>query len=299
MLTEMTELMVPRVHGIYNGAFYRNNAAGFRGRDYERPKPPGVFRIVIGGDSVTMGSGVREEEAYPALLEAALNQRGGSPRYEVLNLGLIGIDIRQVLNRIVVLGLRYDPDLIVYGCTLNDIKGPAYRKSEGPTHFERLERYRRFRESPSYLLRVLWPRWESLVDLVHPERGTLLYEIEDNYLHNPQAWSDFTAALGAIARIAADRHVPAVVFIHSSLEYLNVFHPYRRIYARIAAAAEERGLHAVQSFPFLRGHEETSLWVGPIDAHPNALGHRLLARALLDGLDRLPPAMLGRPGRTP
>ena len=53
MLTETIELMLPGVQGVYNGALYRNNAAGFRGRDYERPKPGGVFRIVIGGDSST------------------------------------------------------------------------------------------------------------------------------------------------------------------------------------------------------------------------------------------------------
>src|SRR5262245_64249912 len=100
--------MLPGVQGIYSGAFYRNNSAGFRGRDYEKPKPPGVFRIVIAGDSVTMGSGVEDDEAYPALLERALEARHEPRRYEVLNLGLIGLNIHQVMARLRVLGHHYD-----------------------------------------------------------------------------------------------------------------------------------------------------------------------------------------------
>ena len=294
-LETLRELTTPNVHGIHNGAFYRTNSHGFRGPEYAIPKPAGVFRIVIAGDSVTMGTGVREEQAYAHLLEEDLNARGGAPRYEVLNIGLNGLDIRQVLDRLELVGLDFDPDLVIYGCTLNDINGPAYRKSMGPnSRLEQLGRYTRFAESRSYLLRVVWPRWESLVDLVHARSGTYLYEVRDNYFDNPRAWNDFTRGLDRLAHLAAEHHVPAVVFIHASLEYLNVFHPYRAVYARIAAAAEARGLATVQSFPAVRGREETSLWVSLLDAHPNAAGHRLFARALVDGLTHLRPSVLGR-----
>ena len=128
----MFDLSRPHVEGIYKGAYYRTNARGVRGPEYELPKPPGVFRIVIAGDSVTMGDGVREEDAYPHVLQDALDRRPGPPRYEVLNLGLIGLDIRQVMGRLRNIGLSYEPDLLVYGCTLNDIQGPHYRRSMGP-----------------------------------------------------------------------------------------------------------------------------------------------------------------------
>ncbi len=50
-------------------------------------------------------------------------------------------------------------------------------------------------------------------------------------------------------------------------------------------------------FPVLRGHDEESLWVSRLDGHPNGAGHRLLARALLDGLDRSIQSALPAPGR--
>src|SRR5262249_14371258 len=182
-LKKPTDLARPRVRGIYNGVYFRNNSAGFRGPEYDVQKPRGVFRIIIAGDSVTMGSGVREEEAYPHLLEDALNARGGEHHYEVLNLGFIGINVHEVMSRLQVKGVPFHPDLIIYGCTLNDIKGPAYRKSMGSSALLMQQaRYNRFRESPSYLLRSLWPRWQSLLDLVRPRPGSYVFELRDNCL---------------------------------------------------------------------------------------------------------------------
>jgi lysophospholipase L1-like esterase len=65
-------------------------------------------------------------------------------------------------------------------------------------------------------------------------------------------------------------------------------HPLKPIYERIASAATERGLTVTESFPYFRGHNPKSLHVGPTDTHPNAAGHRILARALLEGLQSLP-----------
>lgn len=282
------ELTRPGARGVYNGASYRSNNAGFRGREYTMPKPTGVFRIALAGDSISMGSGVREEETYAFLVEQGLNARGDR-RYEVLNLGMIGLSIRGVLDRLEAIGLRFDPDLIVYGCTLNDILGPAFRSSAHPwAHLIRRVRYNRFIQSRSYLLRVLWPRWVSLGELLHPQPGSLLYELNDNYFNNPPAWSGFVAGLDRLAAIATREKLPAVVFIHTNLEYLNIFHPERHIYQQIAGAAEARGLGAIDSFAFHRGYDAESLWLTVLDAHPNHVGHALLAHALLDGLARLP-----------
>ena len=290
------ELVKPNVVGVYNGVLYRTNRFGIHGRDLPVEKPPDVFRIAVAGDSVTMGSGVLEEEAYPALLEQALNARGGKQRYEVLNLGVIGLEVHQVMDRLISAGLRFEPDLIVYGWTINDIKGPAYRKTYSPAYETYVrQRYGELARSPLYLIRLLGPRYLSARDLLWPRRGTYLYELDDNYFHNPEAWQDFTRGLDRLRAIAQARHARAVVFLHSSLEYLNLFHPYRRIYDQVARAAEERGMPAILSLEDFLGENEESLWVGPGDPHPNAAGHRLLARALERGLEQLPPEYLSSP----
>lgn len=65
------------------------NADGFRGlTDFTRPKPPGVFRIVVLGESSTFGYTVKDDETYPAQLEQWLRARVRGRTVEVLNLGI-------------------------------------------------------------------------------------------------------------------------------------------------------------------------------------------------------------------
>jgi len=132
-LRTLWDIATPNVHGISRGHFYRANSAGFRGPEYSETPRPGVFRIVIAGDSVTMGAGVTEEGPYPARVEAMLNAPHGDARYEVLNLGLSGLNIRYVVQRLETIGLRFRPDLVVYGFTVIITTSRAPRIVPRPT----------------------------------------------------------------------------------------------------------------------------------------------------------------------
>jgi hypothetical protein len=71
VLQGLFELGRPNQRGIYRGAVHRTNSAGFRGRELTEAKPPGVFRVAVIGDSITMGSGVREDDTYPVSSSAS------------------------------------------------------------------------------------------------------------------------------------------------------------------------------------------------------------------------------------
>jgi lysophospholipase L1-like esterase len=287
-LRTVFQLATPNVRGVHKGLLYRTNSAGFRGPEYEEAKAPGTFRLVIVGDSFTMGSGVGEEQAYPALVEAKLNARGRLSHVEVLNLGLAGLNLALIVQRLETLGLRFHPDLIVYGFTVNDIEGPAYRASRAESVAAAQARWQRFAGSPSYLLRLLWPGWLSLTELVRARPGSYSYELEDNYFHNPDAWAGLAGGLDRLAAIGKTHGVCVHVLLHTVLHHLGSSHVLRPIYERVAGAASERGLTVTQSFPVFRGRDERTLVVGAYDLHPNAAGHRLLARALVAGLRGLP-----------
>jgi len=61
---------------------YAINAQGFRDQERVRPKPSGVYRILVLGDSVTFGFGVQPEESFTRLLEADLRDRAPEARIE-------------------------------------------------------------------------------------------------------------------------------------------------------------------------------------------------------------------------
>jgi len=88
-----------------------------RSRDefpYERRA--GRSRVVLLGDSFTFGEDVEDEEAWASLLAARL------PNSEILNLGVSGYGLDQILLLFEREGRRYHPDIVVLGFFWDDVR---------------------------------------------------------------------------------------------------------------------------------------------------------------------------------
>jgi hypothetical protein len=96
-------------------AFVKINSAGFRDRERSVAKPPGVFRIVVLGDSMIEALQVDLEETMTALLEQQLNACNAfdGKRVEVLNLGVSGYGTAQQMLMYRYYGSTYSPDLVL------------------------------------------------------------------------------------------------------------------------------------------------------------------------------------------
>jgi GDSL-like Lipase/Acylhydrolase family len=90
------------------------NSQGLRDVEVSLRKPPGVFRILVLGDSFTVGANVRQEEAYPKVLEKRLKSVYG-PRIEVVNAGVGGWDPFQYAQYFSHYGYKFEPDLVLVG----------------------------------------------------------------------------------------------------------------------------------------------------------------------------------------
>ena len=282
-------LSKPNLRGLMKGALFETNSHGFRGPERSHQKPSGIFRISLIGDSVTMGAGVLEEDTYAAGLERTLNRERADQRYEVLNIGLSGLNTHWVVRRFEELGLPFDPDMVIYGFTINDIESAFYRRS----YDVQVGSPFRYQDSPLHLWRILGPSWRSLHELIHAPVGSYVHELDQNYFHNPEAWEYMLASLDRLRDTSRQRNMCAVVFLHTALTSLNFLHPFHKQYNAVARAAEERGFHVIQSFRAFRPsltRRATELWISPVDSHPNAAGHEILAEALFHGLESLPEA---------
>lgn len=286
-LRSVRELTRRANRGIFRGVLHRTNSQGVRGPDYDQKPPRGTLRIAVVGDSYTMGQGVEEQDAYPAVVESLLNDRGDGRRYEVINLGVAGLAIHHGMRRLKHVGLWYRPHLFVYGFTPNDILGPDYVETSPEMKRAIQETVGRFEDGPSKLLRMVWPRLVLARSALWPLPGTYEYILEENYFRNPEAAEHFAKGLDELADLARSRGVCGHVFVHTRMNQLWI-HPFTRIYRHVAGAARERGLTANVSYPFLRRRDASALRLSLVDTHPNAAGHRLHAEALLDGLAALP-----------
>lgn len=76
------------------------NEQGFRGNPVAMPKPAGTTRILALGDSVTFGSGIAWQDAWPSQLESMLNESAPkaseSGQFDVINAGLPALDLGQI-----------------------------------------------------------------------------------------------------------------------------------------------------------------------------------------------------------
>ncbi len=105
----------PNSLGHFQGGIpARSNSQGHRDDEVSIEKPEGVFRILILGDSFTVGANVRQEEAYPQLLEEILKQEC-SPHIEVVNTAVGGWKPFQYAQYYEHYGRHYEPDLVLVG----------------------------------------------------------------------------------------------------------------------------------------------------------------------------------------
>ncbi|MBU1909947.1 MAG: SGNH/GDSL hydrolase family protein, partial [Verrucomicrobia bacterium] len=148
----------------------RSNRLGFRDRDHPVQKPAGTFRILVLGDSITMGLELeRTEDIFTFVLERALREKGYAA--DVLNFGVSGYNTQQEVEMLADKGLAFQPDLVVLAYCLNDtlqmnggiIRRLRERESEaaGIAHYQLTPRLAR-----SALYRLIWARFfaERLVE---------------------------------------------------------------------------------------------------------------------------------------
>jgi hypothetical protein len=116
--------LAPGYDGWFAGVPVRINSLGFRDRrEYSLDKPPGTFRIIVLGDSLTFGHGTLDDTTYPYLLEQQLRQWRPDVNWEVWNLGVPGYNTGQELAYLDEIGPRADPDLVIVGFFPNDFSG--------------------------------------------------------------------------------------------------------------------------------------------------------------------------------
>jgi hypothetical protein len=122
-------------HKTLDGSWtFAINRNGFRDTtDYEYEKPEGVLRVLVLGDSFTIGYEVGQDETYSSVLSRFFEKHG--VRAEVLNAGMSGNSTAEALVYLENEGFKYEPDVVVLGFYWNDlednVKSDLFRLEDG------------------------------------------------------------------------------------------------------------------------------------------------------------------------
>lgn len=102
------------------------NSKGWRDVEHDYEKPPGVFRIIVLGDSFMEAYSVELKDSFARQLERMITASGHS-KVEVINLGVGGYSTMQEYLAFAEEGIRYEPDLVLLGFYVaNDARNNSY-----------------------------------------------------------------------------------------------------------------------------------------------------------------------------
>ncbi len=258
---------------------YRTNALGWRSPEFEREKPDGSFRIVALGDSFTFGAGVRDEDLFLTHLQAALDRRS-PPRFEVINLGVMGFDAAHEAALLAHYAVDLDPDLVLVVFVLNDagVLVPRALRKKGLAALPQV---------PASV-----ERWFMLVDHLRVRRQNrersrkAAADLHANFAPDHPGWERARQAL-EWEKALSRRHGFGLVLVIFPLMWALDDYPLEAIHTTVAAAARGLGIPVLDLLDAFRGQDTESLWVHPTNHHPNEKAHALAGRALSEYLGRL------------
>jgi len=251
--------LVGREQLAYPGIPIDSNRYGQRERPYELPKPPGLVRIVLLGDSFIFGQGVRADERLGARLEDALRTRAGVARpVEVLHLGAASWNLVAECSFLRRQLSLLQPDLVLHVSVPNDLDDTVGVRGSG---LEARLVPRRPAQGDS-VVRQLFAHWA----LVAGAFGHLPRGVDD------ESRSRLAEAAAHIARLAAAVEAGGGRYVH-------VFHwrNLNPVAHRYLAGALRDEQTAWLPISFYR---DERFRLAPDDDHWSVAGHEVMARFL-------------------
>ncbi|MEO1085760.1 MAG: SGNH/GDSL hydrolase family protein, partial [Acidobacteriota bacterium] len=267
---------------------YQMNSFGLRGPEFVQPKPDGVQRIYMAGDSFTFGMGVADGDAVmPALVEQKLNASGRT--VEVLNGGMLRGSLprhwRKKWNRI---SEPFDPDVVLIVFFLRD----GTNTGSIPAFFNaiRTEITHRNLEDPVYqslyLYRLFRDRKDR--DLVGQRYTRAFRQAYFGTEEEQKEWHSAQYNVLEIKKAAEARgaRVGFVIYpILINLEPGN--YPFEDVCNLLEEFAARHGMPTLNLLDSFYGEHGPDLWVSSVDQHPNEKGHVIAADAVTPFVEEL------------
>jgi hypothetical protein len=257
-------VLKPGVSDRHRGATWSTNARGMRDRDYPLDKPAGTYRIALAGDSIGAGWGVDDGRGFEPTWEKELARRS---RVEVWNHAVPGLAPGQRWEHFAREGWASDPDLVVFQGT--------------PADFGWDDRKLR-----SILPKGLgWdvPSYKEGLAIAGARPGG----VEESYKAALRPHREAILA-GVYRTVAGDCRSRGVASVWLLLPRVGKPTPpgdRARLVGLARGAGFSRVVDLSDAFDDL---DPATLAIGPADFHPNATGHALLARRLVEALSDLP-----------
>ena len=274
--------LIPGSSGLITGRMVNINEHGYRGKLYPHKKPENKTRILFFGDSHTFSMGADNNSAYPARVEQYLNTNIDD--YEVLNFGVLGHDLRQILIHIDNNAFRYEPDVIIITFHGGDILESSGREaaSDAPNKAGPSLLYRLKRDAMkySYTARLAFPYGiafvRSITDWSPGITTAELHEIEQN----GSKWRSLQNKILSLKKITDSRDIKlAFVLFPRMSNFEN--HP---VHKALETWLKANKIPAIDLLPYFIVQNPSALTASLLDKHPNEQAYDIVGDAVANFL---------------
>ena len=255
---------IPNKEAFLYGVEFETNSFGFRSeKEFVVPKPENITRILILGDSITVGWGVKQNESYPERLEWMLNKNSGK-RYEVINTGVGNYNTKSELATLKKY-LDLEPDIVILGFYINDIEEVNYCHNT-----------------------LCWVKMNLFTYAYIYDKVTILqfdteYNYENYYLDlykDNNLKNYFKESINTMIEITYNN---SIEFIFVSIPELHELKEYPFEEANNFIEEEvlsETNITYINLLTAFENQTPEKMWVSYEDTHPNAAGHKIIAEEI-------------------
>jgi GDSL-like Lipase/Acylhydrolase family len=262
----------PNSEAFLMGVDVKTNSHGQRDYEYPLTKSPDTYRIMMLGDSTTFGWGVRQEDTASKILERKLNEAraAGYKKFEVINTGVGNYDTVQEATYYETLGRAFHPDLVILVFFINDPE-PVPIEGKG------------FLIDRSYLIAFLANRYDGVLRRLGSRPSWKDY-YASLYNDDKPGYQACKAALKGLASSTKSNGSSLLVALLPELHQINDdSYPFKAQHQKIEAVMAAEGVPVVELIDGLKDHgPENTLWVTPLDDHPDAKANDLISDQLRD-----------------
>lgn len=285
---------IPKSQGIMSNAPVEINSLGLRDREYSVKKPPGTTRIIILGDSLTFGQGVRVEETYPKRLEELLTKRHPRKKFEVFNTGVCGYNTLAEYLMLKEKWVAFHPDIVMVGFVLND----AENMKKLYDYQVMTERNKIHSPDMNYLIThvrtfaLLHTGYEILHHFLTGFKDVSYYGFNYNRLYDEGKpdWAVCKKAMEGIRELGKRYSLKVVLVIIPDLNFpFPYYYRYSSLHSLIGETCRRLRIPYLDLLPLFSqtGYSFRKLILAtPGEGHPSALAYRLMAEWMYDFIAR-------------
>ncbi len=268
---------IPNTEAFLYGVDVKINSYGFRDNEYSLKKQDNTYRILILGDSFTLGWGVPIDDAYSKALEKMLNENIKGKKFEVINTALGNYNTQMEYELLKEKGIQFQPDMVIVGYYPNDPELTVKFDDKGISTF--VKRH-------SYIYVFFWDRITKLQTRIQlaGNNGPYTGYVHNLYKGDFEGRKIMESSLNGIIDLSKKNNATPVVAVLP--QFFGKFEDYefKEIYPAVSNITTGKNVLAIDMLPYFKNHEVRDVIVSFEDAHPNKLGHSIIAKAIYDNI---------------